>query len=377
LQRRIAAIAPLSFSVLIQGEPGTGKEMIAQELHALSGRSPLITVDCTGLTGELFTSELFGHDRGAFTGAFTERVGLIEAAGQGTVFLDEIGELEPSMQSRLLRFLQEKEYRRLGSNKVRTSGCRIIAATNRNLTNAVREGTFRADLYERLRVIEITSPPLRERCDDLVRLISHFSTKHAMPIDLSLAALNRMREYSWPGNVRELEHLIIRLGTTCAGRAVTEDDLPPQWDADRLYPSINRFADGTLRQGDPDDPHDRWTGASLEDVKMRRILQVVAETGGHLAKSAEILGIGRTTLYRRLKKIGACREAKFSYARGLEVVLPGRHERTSKEFQIATKNLDRRFAEAGTAALDVFATDKGAAPKGGPEVAERRGRETD
>jgi DNA-binding NtrC family response regulator len=316
LRERIATIAPLPFAVLIQGEPGTGKELIAQEIHRQSGRNPLITVDCTGLTGELFTSELFGHDRGAFTGAVAERVGLVEAAGAGTVFLDEIGELDLNVQSRLLRFLQEKEFRRLGSNRVRTASCRIIAATNRNLANAVREGTFRADLYERLRVIEVSSPPLRARDNDIRTLVAHFAKKHGLQVNLSDEALHRMSKYSWPGNIRELEHLVIRVGAMWAGRTVSEHDLPSLWEIDSFQQNLTTLSDVVQPKHVPDTLDTRWEGSALEDVEMRRIMEVVRETNGHLTRAAVILGIGRTTLYRRLQKLREHGDVPLTHAAG-------------------------------------------------------------
>jgi DNA-binding NtrC family response regulator len=302
LQESIVAIAPLPFTVYIHGEAGTGKELIAQELHRISGRTPLVTLDCAVLTGELFASELFGHDRGAFTGAFNDRVGLVEVAGRGTIFLDEIGELERSVQSRLLRFLQDKEFRRLGSNRSRTASCRIIAATNRNLAAAVEAGTFRADLYERLHVLEIKSPPLRERIGDLEILMAHFADKHNLLLNITPGAMQRMYAHSWPGNIRELEHLTIHLGATCATRAITEDDMPAHWDAcgsngtvHHLWPQVqpSEYNRGSDYPGQ---------GTSINDMKLRWILQVVNDAGGQLARAAKILGIGRTTLYRQLQK---------------------------------------------------------------------------
>ena len=303
LHQSIVAYAPLPFPVLIQGEPGTGKELIARELHRLSGRSPMITVDCAGLSSELFASELFGHERGAFTGAVTDRVGLVEAAANGTVFLDEVGELDLVLQARLLRFLQEKEFRRVGSNRVRTAECRILAATNRDLVAAVRAGQFRSDLYERLRVIGITAPPLRERRSDLQSLIDFFSVKHSLSLKLTPTALARLHEYAWPGNVRELEHLVIRLGARFSGYQVDEHELRCLTGNDSYHNHVQPYGSSSRHDNNSAQAASSGFGGSLAEIEMKRILEVLDQTDGQMGKAAEILGIGRTTLYRRLRKL--------------------------------------------------------------------------
>ncbi len=296
MQRSIAKVAPSSFPVLISGETGTGKELAARQIHALSGRSPLVSVDCTGLSGELFASELFGHERGAFTGAFSTRVGLLESAGDGTVFLDEVGELSLELQARMLRFLQEKEYRRLGSNQFRSSGCRILAATHQDLRTLVATHRFREDLYQRLNVIVISTPPLRDRLEDLEMLIRHFQAKHSIEFKLGEAARDALYRYSWPGNVRELENLTIRLGVMFPGQVITRRELPSSFAAgadDRvLHPQSNsrQESNDVARQD-----------LSLSALQNQRILEVIQSTGGRMDEAASILGIGRTTLYRKLR----------------------------------------------------------------------------
>lgn len=275
LHQSIVAYAPLPFPVLIQGEPGTGKELIARELHRLSGRSPMITVDCAGLSSELFASELFGHERGAFTGAVTDRVGLVEVAANGTVFLDEVGELDLVLQARLLRFLQEKEFRRVGSNRVRTAECRILAATNRDLVAAVRAGQFRADLYERLRVIGISAPPLRERTSDIPSLIDFFSVKHSLSLKLTPAAMGRLYEYAWPGNVRELEHLVIRLGARFSGHPVDEHEVRILAENDSYHNHVQIPRSNSHRDTDSARQVTSGFGGSLAEMEMNCIFEAL------------------------------------------------------------------------------------------------------
>lgn len=299
MQRSIAKVAPFPFPVLIQGETGTGKELVARQIHALSGRSPLVSVDCTGLSGELFASELFGHERGAFTGAVSTRIGLLESAGNGTVFLDEVGELSLELQARILRFLQEKEYRRLGSNQFRSSRCRVLAATHQDLRALVTARRFREDLYQRLNAIAISTPPLRDRLDDVECLIRYFQTKHSIEFKLDDLAKDALYRYHWPGNIRELENLTIRLGVMLPGQVITRRELPSSITGgidDRVSnPQGNSRLEssGTPRQE-----------LSLSAIQNQRILEVVRSTGGRMEEAASILGIGRTTLYRKLQMLG-------------------------------------------------------------------------
>lgn len=299
MQRSIAKVAPFPFPVLIQGETGTGKELVARQIHAFSGRSPLVSVDCTGLVGELFASELFGHDRGAFTGAVSTRIGLLESAGTGTVFLDEIGDLSLELQARILRFLQEKEYRRLGSNQLRSSQCRILAATHRDLATLVEAGRFREDLYQRLKVITLTPPPLRNRLDDLEHLIGYFQSKYSVEFSFDKEVEYALYQYSWPGNVRELEHLTIRLGVMYPGQVISRRELPS---------NILEVVDSplsNLRDNCPKpNPDIGRQGSSLRTLQNQQILETVKSTKGRMAEAAAILGIGRTTLYRRLRALG-------------------------------------------------------------------------
>lgn len=296
MQRSIARVAPFPFPVLLQGETGTGKELVARRIHSMSGRSPMVSVDCTGLSGELFASELFGHERGAFTGAVSARVGLLESAGNGTVFLDEIGELSLELQTRILRFLQEKEFRRLGSNQFRSSGCRVLAATHQDLRALVAAGRFREDLYQRLQVLRLVLPPLRDRISDLRELIDHFKLKHALEFSLDQAATEALHQYSWPGNIRELENLTIRLGVMHPNSVVSRIDLPSYVSSVTTASAINATA--YPPESEKLAPsHD----CSLRSMQNRHILEVVKSTQGRMEEAASILGIGRTTLYRKLQ----------------------------------------------------------------------------
>ncbi len=298
MQRSIARVAPFPFPVLLQGETGTGKELIARRIHSMSGRSPMVSVDCTGLSGELFASELFGHERGAFTGAISARIGLLESAGNGTVFLDEIGELSLELQTRILRFLQEKEFRRLGSNQFRSSGCRVVAATHQDLRSLVAIGRFREDLYQRLQVLRIVLPPLRDRISDLRELIDHFKLKHALNFSLDQSATEALHYYRWPGNIRELENLTIRLGVMHSNSVVSFSDLPSYVISEITESSYNAKAYPSELEN-LSSLHD----CSLKSIQNRHILEVVKSTQGRMEEAASILGIGRTTLYRKLQAL--------------------------------------------------------------------------
>jgi DNA-binding NtrC family response regulator len=219
--------------MLAQGESGTGKELVARAIHAKGPRAPqrFLAVNCGALTETLLESELFGHVKGAFTGAVADKHGLLQAAHDGTLFLDEISETSPALQIKLLRVLQEGEYTPVGSTKVFKANVRVIAATNRDLEALIRDGKFREDLFYRLNVVTIVVPPLRERAEDIPKLIAHFSRHlategHPTP-QFSPKALDRLRRYSWPGNVRELENAVERLALFSRGRLIDVEDLPP------------------------------------------------------------------------------------------------------------------------------------------------------
>jgi len=278
--------------VLILGDSGTGKELVARAIHAYSPvrEKSFVPVDCGALTPNLIESELFGHVRGAFTGATQARTGLLASAGGGTVFLDEIGELPVELQAKLLRALQEKEIRPLGSNESMPMQARIVAATNRNLEAAVEKGTFREDLYFRLNVVSIVVPPLRDRKSDIPALVQYFIDRHGERSEgitgFSPEALGRMMSYGWPGNVRELENCVQRAMALGSGPVLQLKDLPP-------------VLLGNLKaKGEPNDPH------TLEDLERRAILNALDTAGGDRQRAAKLLGIGKTTIYRKLKEYG-------------------------------------------------------------------------
>ena len=286
-----ARVASTDATVLIQGESGTGKELVARAIHTASPRAsgPFVAVDCGAIAEGVLESELFGHTRGAFTGAQVARRGLFEEAHHGTLFLDEIGDVGPNLQARLLRALQEGTIRRVGANDPIAVDVRIVAATNRDMDAAVKQGTFRADLYYRLHVVSIRIPPLRERREDIPLLAEHFAQKHgrAEGSAISPEARELLVAYDWPGNVRELENAVARALALNPSGVVIPEDLP-----DAIH----------LAQAEPapvplPPPGDRPTLAELE---RRYASQVLGETGGNKTRAAEILGIDRKTLYRIL-----------------------------------------------------------------------------
>ena len=277
----VAQVAPARASVLITGESGTGKELVASALHERSKRrdGPFVKLHCAALAETLLESELFGHERGAFTGAVARREGRFEQADGGTLFLDEIGEISPSVQVKLLRFLQEQEFERVGGTKTLRVNVRIIAATNRDLAAAVREGTFREDLYYRLNVVSIEMPSLRDRPSDIPLLAAHFLERYATENEKELSgfsdsALEAMMAYDWPGNVRELENAVERAVVLSPGPRIERDALPaavvPRHEASQ-GPSI--------------------PGASLAELEKHAILKTLEATGGSTSKAADILGI--------------------------------------------------------------------------------------
>ncbi len=286
-----ARVASTDATVLIQGESGTGKELVARAIHASSPRAegPFVAVDCGAIAEGVLESELFGHARGAFTGAQATRRGLFEEADHGTLFLDEIGDVGPGLQARLLRALQEGTVRPVGANEPVAVDVRVVAATNRDLEQAVKDGTFRADLYYRLDVVGIRIPPLRERREDVPLLAEHFAHKHgrAEGATLSPAARDLLAAYDWPGNVRELENVIARALAMNPSGVILPEDLPEAIrGAARPPPGPTGLAAG-----------DRPTLAELE---RRYAAQVLTETGGNKTRAAEVLGIDRKTLYRLL-----------------------------------------------------------------------------
>ncbi|MGH8071406.1 MAG: sigma-54-dependent transcriptional regulator [Candidatus Entotheonellia bacterium] len=296
----IALVAPTEATVLIEGESGTGKELVAQAIHANSPRrtGPLITVNCAALPETLLESELFGHERGAFTGATERRLGRFELAHHGTIFLDEIGELTPAAQTKLLRVLQSQEFERVGGTHTLKVDVRVIAATNKDLEAAVHTGQFRDDLRYRLQVFPLTVPPLRERRDDIPLLAEHFlksyTERHRRRLrGLTPRALDLFMRYDWPGNVRELEHTIERAVILARGEHLTPEELPPN-----IRAASGDLEDTTLQE--PAVP----VGLTLKEVERELIRKTLEHTGGNRTKAAEVLGISRATLHNKLKEYG-------------------------------------------------------------------------
>jgi DNA-binding NtrC family response regulator len=292
----VARVAPSQATVLIRGESGTGKELIANAIHYASPRSgkPLVKVSCAAIPETLLESELFGHEKGAFTGALQRRVGRFEEAEGGTIFLDEIGELSPSIQVKLLRILQEKEFQRVGSNLSLKTDVRVITATHRNLEEAIRKGLFREDLYYRLNVISIQLPPLRERKEDLPLLIDHFlkkySAKNQKPIsNVSREARSLLLRYTYPGNVRELENLIERAVVLCRGEVISTQDLPYHLQEEKSETTWEFRKDKTLPE-------------SLDEMERAMILKALAEHQGVQTRAAESLGISERVLRYKIRK---------------------------------------------------------------------------
>ena len=292
IYKLIARMAALDTTVLIEGETGTGKELVARAIHGASARAarPFVVVDCAALPEALFESELFGHERGAFTGAFAARRGLLETSAGGTCFLDEIGELTAPLQAKLLRTLQERSIRRVGGNDAIPIDVRVLVATNRDLRKLVADGGFRDDLYYRLNVVTITVPPLRERASDIPLLAQHFlemfARRSGRPVKrLAPESVALLAGYRWPGNVRELEHVIERATALSSSEALLPDDFPPH-----------------LREEHDRAPRLPAEGMTLEDVKRWYVNKVLEESGGNKLRAAELLGIDRRTLYRILER---------------------------------------------------------------------------
>ena len=292
--------------VLIQGESGTGKELVARALHANSPRAatPLTIVDCGALQDTLLESELFGHERGAFTGAHGLKHGLLETANQGTLFLDEIGEMSPATQVRVLRALQSGEFRRIGSNRHIKADIRVIAATNKDLRQEVQRTRFREDLYYRIAVIEIHMPALRERTEDIPSLVEHFLRVNAYGgrerLQVTSEAMACLTRYPWPGNIRELRNVIERLSVLADSQVLTVDTLPP---------AIAKAGQEHAEQGGPVRPSDgpRGDGATdltLDEVERHHILWTLERHRWNKKRVAGILGIDTKTLYNKLRRYG-------------------------------------------------------------------------
>ncbi|HTM51902.1 MAG TPA: sigma-54 dependent transcriptional regulator [Bryobacteraceae bacterium] len=288
IYKMISQVAPTDATVLIEGETGTGKELVAKMIHRFSLRAaqPFVPVDCASIAPTLLESELFGAMRGAFTGADKDRVGVFEAANKGTVFLDEIGEIELNFQLKMLRFLQEREVRAVGASRSKAVDVRVVAATNRDLQKMVEEGKFRQDLWFRLNVIRMSLPPLRERRGDVPLLsrffVNRYNALYSREAKLTDTGLKALEEHTWPGNVRQLQHLIERLTI-----------LAPN---ERIDGEAVRDALAVM------DPRDHSV-ETLADAETEQIRKVLAATGGNKSRAAQILGIERKTLYRKLERM--------------------------------------------------------------------------
>ncbi len=289
-------VAASRASILIQGESGTGKELLARLIHQLSPREhkSIVVVNCGALHENLLESELFGHEKGAFTGAASRRIGRFEEANDGTLFLDEIGELSPAIQVKLLRFLQEREFQRLGSNVNLQVDVRIISATNRDLEEQVKEGSFREDLFYRLKVVTMVLPPLRERKGDLSLLINHFIDKFAEENGKNIRGLtaeahDMLLKYDYPGNVRELVNIMERAVVIARNQYITTDDLP--FKSVSFSDDSDKKSSGALRE-------------SVDELEKKLIIESMEKTQDNQTKAAEILGISERRLRYKLKKYG-------------------------------------------------------------------------
>tara|TARA_Y100000022_G_scaffold193103_1_gene195985 strand:+ start:6 stop:1205 length:1200 start_codon:yes stop_codon:yes gene_type:complete len=292
---KVRLVGPSKATVLLTGETGTGKELFAQAIHQNSdrSRSSFIPVHCAALPSNLLESELFGHEKGAFTGATDKRIGRFESANGGTLFLDEIGEIDASTQVKLLRFLESKSIERLGSSKTLELDVRLVCATNRDLQKMVQQGNFREDLYYRLNVITIELPPLRERGDDLTLLLTHFLSEYSAengfdPPSLSSDTFAILKNYSWPGNVRELRNFCENLVVLKRGKEITPYDLDPRFTT--LSPSVDS------------NKNEIKTSLSVEENEKQLLRNALLESHGNRTKAAELMGISRRTLHRKLDR---------------------------------------------------------------------------
>lgn len=297
LVRILGLVAPTEATVLIQGESGTGKELLADAVHrnSLRSQAPLIKLNCAALHENLLESELFGHEKGAFTGAAAQRQGRFELADGGTLFLDEIGDMSPTTQAKVLRVLQEGEFERLGGTRTLSVDVRIIAATHRDLRRMVDEGSFRQDLYFRLAVVPLELPPLRERSDDILELADFFVARYAernrKQIDtLTVGAQKKLKSWHWPGNIRELENCIERAVILCPGEQIGVQELP-----------------AAIREVEVALSSVPAAGTSLKEMERQLVLKTLEQTNGNRTRAAELLGITRQTLQNKIREYGLLR----------------------------------------------------------------------
>jgi DNA-binding NtrC family response regulator len=325
LMAMVERVARSSATVLISGESGSGKELIARAVHHYSnrGHKPWVDLSCAALPEHLLESELFGYDKGAFSGADSAKQGLFELAHQGTIFLDEIGELDPKMQVKLLRVLDGVPYYRLGGVRKVTVDVRVVAATNQDLEAAVAEGRFRSDLYHRLSMITLRVPPLRKRVEDIRPLALHFLTQYDARLRFSAAALDALAAHSWPGNIRELRNVVTKAAVLAPGDLIAAEDLPlaiqsgvpegaeaanhASGNGSNQVPSqpsnqgTNGFGNGHAGHGGNASLSNLAGAISLDGMERRMIMEALKATGGHQEKAAARLGISRRTLSRKLK----------------------------------------------------------------------------
>jgi DNA-binding NtrC family response regulator len=294
----VRQVAPSRATVLIQGESGTGKELVAHAIHQLSprNRNPFVPVHCAALSPTLLESELFGHEKGAFTNAFERRIGRFEQADGGTIFLDEIGEIDPSVQVKILRVLGERQFERVGGNKTMTVDVRLVVATNKNLDELVKAGKFRDDLFYRLQVVTITLPPLRERGDDAVLLAKCFLADFARENNKAIAefspeAMSALQLYHWPGNVRELRTAVERAVVLARGDKITVKDLPP---------AVRATAEAAREEGALSPEQIARSGLTLQEVERLMFINALKATQGNRTEAAKRLGVSRRTLHRKI-----------------------------------------------------------------------------
>jgi transcriptional regulator with PAS, ATPase and Fis domain len=289
IYKTLSKVAPTDATVLIEGETGTGKELIARMIHTNSARAQqsFVPVDCGSIAPSLLESELFGTLKGAYTGADRDRMGVFEAAHNGTVFLDEIGDIDLGFQLKLLRFLQEREIRPLGSSRAKKIDVRVIAATNKDVQRLVEEGKFREDLWYRINVVRLTVPPLCERASDIPLLVHYFlkryNQRYKLDTRLTDSGVKAMEEYSWPGNIRQLQHMMERLTILAPG---------------------GRIDDAAVRQSIEQMDSRDHASDSLADTEAEQIRRVMTATNGNKSRAAKVLGIERKTLYRKLERMG-------------------------------------------------------------------------
>ena len=290
----IEKVAGTDATVLVRGDSGTGKELVARAVHRNSRRKdkPLVTVNCATLQEHLLESELFGHERGSFTGADKAKPGLFEVAEGGTLFVDEVAEMSPALQAKLLRVLEDGHYRRVGGTQERRADVRVVAATNKPLEDEQKAGRFREDLFHRLNVVAVTLPPLRDRREDIPLLVAHLLETRRVgptPFDIDPTAMDLLARYDWPGNVRELANVLERAQILAEGQVITTDDLPEV---------LHRPAPATAAGATAESPD------ALDGVERRHVAEVLRREGGNKVRAAKALGVSRRTLYRLIDKYG-------------------------------------------------------------------------